>query len=1345
MPGIPELKKEKISSQEKLPAIFRNPDGTLIFNSAIPPELDVPDYLWPTNPDGPSKKQLPSGGDVALSKSQSMQEGGATKPLPQRAIDGAAEKEDIDPTQTKSGKASSITGEGGGLAVPKTEASKSSWEIDESENSRRPVVQRNWQTTRPEQTRKTTIPVMERRGTNVSALNEAIWNHPNYNDHGSSSDSSTSSSSDSDSGGEKKPRSRWKRGGENKADDAASQRKQTRRGYRKFNVGNDDYKTKGKVDKQDGRLNISVKDTNNSGYLAKALGASFMKRIGHGADPSGDDEYRQRLRHQEKAGYLKRADTGERINTKESPIILNVVIMVIGSRGDIQPFLKLGKVLKEDYGHRVRIATHPAFRDFVENDSGLEFFSVGGDPAELMAFMVKNPGMIPSIETLKTGEVGKRRAAMAQMFEGFWRACINVTDDEHDVHNLKMMGDRHPFVADAIIANPPSFAHVHCAERLGIPLHLMFTFPYTPTTAFPHPLANIKKTNMDPGYTNFISYPLVEMMTWQGLGDLVNDFRVNTLGLEPVSTLWAPGQLYRLRVPYTYLWSPGLVPKPTDWGGEIDIAGFVFLDLASNFKPPDELVKFLKDGEPPIYIGFGSIVVDDPDKFTKMIYEAVEKAGVRALVSKGWGGFGGDDSSPNVHMLENTPHDWLFPKVKAVVHHGGAGTTAIGLKCGKPTLVVPFFGDQFFWGNMIGRAGAGAMPIPYKELTADKLREAIQFLLEDETQKQADVFAKKIEEEGDGAQNAVKSFHRCLTLRGEQSMTCSILDDRLAVWMVKKTNLRLSALAADILRNQRKVRWDDLRLIRHVEWNDFEGPGEPLSGGATALTGNLASAAAGVAGIPFRLARSAKKRRTDEEKKAHRQAKAEARAKHRARRREVHGHGVHGTHHSQRDASADANLTKGIAKRDMLPQNDVPNNIATKDSVDAGNAIFGGPSATSTGAAANQNHELLNQHVSNGSVDPEDVGSDAEDTDGTSVATASTAESHDAAEEVAHDIGGGFKKTGKALVRAPMDLSTAVAQGFHNAPRLYGDTTVRRPVRITGFHSGLKAAGQEFGYGVYDGFTGIVTQPYNGAKHGGLLGFVKGTAMGLTGFVLKDLAAIIGPMAYTLKGVQKELGKGKQPTHFIRRARIIQGQRDFNELSKEDRVACTKHVLHGCNVMQEFWKVIDNERENKGIRGRFRRVRERKTWRVDVKFDNVEMAEKALKAIKCGDGQTLEQVYDLQKAKLEGDGRGKMMGHRALDDKIKERDEAQKEGKIGREDDGAVRKKGFLNETEDPKLNGEGESLGLSEIRTRETVNGAEERAEVTRLPTTRESAEEPPFGAKAEHDGRANGSALST
>ena len=397
---------------------------------------------------------------------------------------------------------------------------------------------------------------------------------------------------------------------------------------------------------RDGRLTISINETANSGYLAKTLGAAIRNHL----HPHSAEEVRaaQHLKH--------------RLDVKSNASIprLNIVIMVIGSRGDIQPFLKIGKILKDKHHHRVRIATHPTFRKFVEEDIGLEFFSIGGNPSELMAFMVNNPGLIPSIETIKAGEIGRRRESMYQMFQGFWRACINTTDDETDTANIQMMQSKFGFVADAIIANPPSFAHYHCAEKLGIPLHLVFTFPYTPTEAFPHPLANIKANNADQHYTNFMSYPLVDLMVWQGLGDLVNRFRTKTLGLDPISTLWAPGQISRTQVAMSYLWSPGLVPKPKDWGPHIDIAGYVFLDLASSFKPESDLITFLekKDDRELVYIGFGSISgVRDPAAFTKMIFHATELANVRAIVSRGWGGMGdGFDVPESVHLVDNVPH-----------------------------------------------------------------------------------------------------------------------------------------------------------------------------------------------------------------------------------------------------------------------------------------------------------------------------------------------------------------------------------------------------------------------------------------------------------------------------------------------------------------------------------------------------------------------------------------------------------------------------------------------------------------------------------------------------------------
>lgn len=194
-----------------------------------------------------------------------------------------------------------------------------------------------------------------------------------------------------------------------------------------FLLGDDKNQSTGKV-RSDGRLAITVNETVNSGYLAKALGLTLQHHL------------RPLHRHQETDKPEKQEPT---TTSKHGIPRMNIVIMVIGSRGDIQPFLKIGKILKEKHGHRVRIATHPAFKDFVQNDIGLEFFSIGGDPSELMAFMVKNPGLIPTIETVRAGEIGRRRESMYEMFQGFWRACINATDDEKDVANLKMMGDRY--------------------------------------------------------------------------------------------------------------------------------------------------------------------------------------------------------------------------------------------------------------------------------------------------------------------------------------------------------------------------------------------------------------------------------------------------------------------------------------------------------------------------------------------------------------------------------------------------------------------------------------------------------------------------------------------------------------------------------------------------------------------------------------------------------------------------------------------------------------------------------------------------------------------------------------
>lgn len=170
----------------------------------------------------------------------------------------------------------------------------------------------------------------------------------------------------------------------------------------------------------------------------------------------------------------------------------------MGSRGDVQPFIALGHELRR-HGHRVRIATHNVFADFVRNyGSGLEFYPIGGNPSELMAYMVKNPGLIPSLKNIQDGEIKRKRMMVREMLEGCWSSCIEPDPLTQE-----------PFVADAIIANPPSFALVHCAQALGIPVHLMFTMPWTSTKAFPHPLANLKIADSGEGLTNYLCMELL--------------------------------------------------------------------------------------------------------------------------------------------------------------------------------------------------------------------------------------------------------------------------------------------------------------------------------------------------------------------------------------------------------------------------------------------------------------------------------------------------------------------------------------------------------------------------------------------------------------------------------------------------------------------------------------------------------------------------------------------------------------------------------------------------------------------------------------------------------------------
>ena len=178
---------------------------------------------------------------------------------------------------------------------------------------------------------------------------------------------------------------------------------------------------------------------------------------------------------------------------------LAIVMLIVGTRGDVQPFIALAKALLA-CGHRVRLATHDTFRKFVR-DNGIEFYPLAGDPADLMSFVVKNAGIVPSIDSIMAGDVAKNRRTIGEILESTWKACVE-DDDEMGV----------PFVAEAIIANPPSYGHVHCAQRLQIPLHMMFTMPWSPTASFPHPFCKVDYNRGPVDRINTLSYDVIEML-----------------------------------------------------------------------------------------------------------------------------------------------------------------------------------------------------------------------------------------------------------------------------------------------------------------------------------------------------------------------------------------------------------------------------------------------------------------------------------------------------------------------------------------------------------------------------------------------------------------------------------------------------------------------------------------------------------------------------------------------------------------------------------------------------------------------------------------------------------------
>lgn len=305
--------------------------------------------------------------------------------------------------------------------------------------------------------------------------------------------------------------------------------------------------------------------------------------------------------------------------------------------------------------------------------------------------------------------------------------------------------------------------------------------PMTRTRSFPHPFAT--PNNPKGKLYNDMTYVLFDHAVWRAIASRTNHFRQTVLGLP--ATTYEKLQVWK--VPYLYSFSPSVVPSPLDWMDWIHCTGYWFLDNPqTGWKPSTALEQFLSsdDPRPLVYIGFGSIIVSDPYDITRILVEAVLAGNVRAIVSKGWSSRLKDEEHKMQALLtqhpdvilsvqDPVPHDWLFPQVRAVVHHGGAGTTAAGLRAGRPTVIKPFFADQFFWGERVEEMGLG---LCIKQLTVERLANALRVVSTDEGMlKTAERVRHKILQE-DGVGAAIQCIYRDIELARARTLSSSSAD-----------------------------------------------------------------------------------------------------------------------------------------------------------------------------------------------------------------------------------------------------------------------------------------------------------------------------------------------------------------------------------------------------------------------------------------------------------------------------------------------------------------------------------------------------------------------------------------
>ncbi|WP_323227437.1 glycosyltransferase [Spirulina sp. 06S082] len=424
---------------------------------------------------------------------------------------------------------------------------------------------------------------------------------------------------------------------------------------------------------------------------------------------------------------------------------MRLTILTFGSRGDVQPYVALGVGLKQA-GYTVRLAAPPPFASFIQS-WGLEFMPIDGEPqamleGEIGQRWLENNGKNPL--RLFSDYAEMVRPVLRQQFDCSLAACEDT---------------------EVMIYGPLAMAAPHIAEALNIPAFSGMLQPYTRTKAFPNCFTS-PNLNLGPWY-NWGSHVLMEKLYWQALGKPINQWRKDVFGLPSwphAGHFSTPGH------PILFGYSSAAIPKPNDWSSKHHVTGYWFLPDESNWQPSSALLDFLAAGEKPVYVGFGSMLNRCSERVTDNVIEALKRTGKRGILMKGWGGLSTNIDDDDIFTIDSIPHSWLFPQLAAIVHHGGAGTTSATLQAGVPMVIVPFLGDQPFWGHYMNKLGVAAPPIHQKNLTAEALTNAIATVTEDENIKaRSRQLGEQIRAE-DGIGNTIKLVDRYLQKKSNPTL-----------------------------------------------------------------------------------------------------------------------------------------------------------------------------------------------------------------------------------------------------------------------------------------------------------------------------------------------------------------------------------------------------------------------------------------------------------------------------------------------------------------------------------------------------------------------------------------------